>query len=317
MKLKNITGLTKRFFQDWKEFSFPVAFGRLRRDVPIGKWEKRRTFYENRVYRYLEKRYAPVIDQCIENHDASKEQPIKEKYIWTMWWQGEDQMPPIVKTCYQQLLRVSVGYTVTLITHENWDDYVTLPDHIVEKYKKGIIGPAHFSDVLRIALLNRWGGLWLDATVYSCKIPVEAFEIPFYTLHSPGLFPDFISRGKFSTFVLGFSYTSSLITSAIGRFFDAYWEKHNMAIDYLFFDYALCILSSHSRNVHTMISSLIENRQFYNLNVQLNRPIEKGALARLLEASPLHKLSYRQELQITDTDGNLTVFGHLLNRIIS
>ena len=39
-------------------------------------------------------------------------------------------------------------------------------EEIVEKWKRGIIGPAHFSDLIRLELLVRYGGYWIDATVY-------------------------------------------------------------------------------------------------------------------------------------------------------
>lgn len=34
------------------------------------------------------------------------------------------------------------------------------------KWNKGIINNANFSDVLRVEILSKYGGIWLDATVY-------------------------------------------------------------------------------------------------------------------------------------------------------
>ena len=36
--------------------------------------------------------------------------------------------------------------------------------NIEEKFEKGKIGMAHFSDLLRISLLAKWGGMWIDST---------------------------------------------------------------------------------------------------------------------------------------------------------
>ena len=42
---------------------------------------------------------------------------------------------------------------IVILTNENINDYVQLPDYIVEKYDKGIIPKAHFSDAIRNELL--------------------------------------------------------------------------------------------------------------------------------------------------------------------
>lgn len=48
----------------------------------------------------------------------------------------------------------------------NYHEYVTLPDYVVEKQKKGNISLTHFSDVLRFTLVYEYGGIWFDATIY-------------------------------------------------------------------------------------------------------------------------------------------------------
>ena len=40
-----------------------------------------------------------------------------------------------------------------------------MPDYITDKWQRGIIGNAHFSDLLRLELLIEKGGYWIDATV--------------------------------------------------------------------------------------------------------------------------------------------------------
>lgn len=45
-------------------------------------------------------------------------------------------------------------------------DWISLPEHIVRKWKEGKILHTQFSDICRIELLYRHGGLWFDATDY-------------------------------------------------------------------------------------------------------------------------------------------------------
>lgn len=66
---------------------------------------------------------------------------------------------------------------VILISYDNLEEYVHFPDYILEKWKKGQITNTHMTDLLRLELLIKYGGMWLDATVY-CSSP----NIPDYFL---------------------------------------------------------------------------------------------------------------------------------------
>ena len=99
--------------------------------------------------------------------------------IWCCWWQGEEQMPELVKLCHARLKQVipSDKVQLHLITLNNYREYVELPAHITEKFERKIITMTTMSDVLRFALLEKYGGYWLDATVFfTGSIPEEYFS---------------------------------------------------------------------------------------------------------------------------------------------
>ena len=48
---------------------------------------------------------------------------------------------------------------------KNLDKYIHLPNYILEKYKQGIITKPHFSDIIWIELLIKYGGTWVDASI--------------------------------------------------------------------------------------------------------------------------------------------------------
>lgn len=103
--------------------------------------------------------------------------------VWTMWWQGVEEAPEIVKACFRSQKRClpkDVEYTI--ITKDNYADYVTLPDYILEKVENGSMRLAHLSDIIRWMLLYQYGGLWLDSTILLMEpIEPEIFEYPLYT----------------------------------------------------------------------------------------------------------------------------------------
>ena len=92
-------------------------------------------------------------------------------------------MPEIVQMCNARLKQI-IPYDkaeLNIITLDNYKDYVDIPDIIIEKFEAGIVTMATMSDVLRFSLLERYGGYWLDATVFfTDDIPQEYFTRNFY-----------------------------------------------------------------------------------------------------------------------------------------
>ena len=103
-----------------------------------------------------------------------------EERIFTLWLQGEEQAPDIVKSCFASIRKHCTQPLVTL-DGETVFDWITLPEAIVEKYRAGKIKPAHFADICRVELLHTYGGYWLDSTCYvSAPIPAWITEHDFF-----------------------------------------------------------------------------------------------------------------------------------------
>jgi hypothetical protein len=135
--------------------------------------EKPFSFYrEKDCLRYLKKYYHKARNNGFQYvPDPPKKYP---PCIWTCWLQGYENAPPLVKACIASMEKYSGGYKVVILTEENIQDYVVLPGYIIEKYHKGIIPKANFTDLLRTALLINYGGIWLDAAVLLTReIPPE------------------------------------------------------------------------------------------------------------------------------------------------
>lgn len=56
----------------------------------------------------------------------------KDYKIWTLWWQGVDKMPPIVKATYESIKNAS-DKEVVLITKDNVYEYIEIPEYIKKK----------------------------------------------------------------------------------------------------------------------------------------------------------------------------------------
>lgn len=100
-------------------------------------------------------------------------------FIWTMWWQGEENAPMLVKRCIRSMRQNSNGANVIVITKDNFKDYVNVPKFILDRVMKEIT-LTHLSDIIRFELINNYGGIWIDSTVYvNDLIPMEIFDFDF------------------------------------------------------------------------------------------------------------------------------------------
>ncbi len=97
------------------------------------------------------------------------------KKIWFLWFQGKSQMPEIVKMCYDSWCFYNPDWEIVFLSDENLSQYVNLqsgPTAIgLKTGTENIPLPAQ-SDIIRINLLEKQGGVWVDATCY-CNQPLS------------------------------------------------------------------------------------------------------------------------------------------------
>lgn len=112
--------------------------------------------------------FDKTFKEYLENYKVTKdiEEGNKEysNNIWICWFQGIEDAPEIVKTCVNSIKNNSGVHNVVILTDDNYRNYVDIPDIIEKRRKEGIISRTAFSDILRMCLLAKHGGMWLDST---------------------------------------------------------------------------------------------------------------------------------------------------------
>ena len=194
---------------------------------------RRGAVIQKAVRRYLDKHFdfsQPLKDEPASDSCRSVNAPVSApEKIWTLWLQGEAQMPPVVRACIRSM-RENSGLEVVVLDETKLRDFITLPAYIQEKWEKGLIRPAHYADICRIELLYRYGGLWCDATDFIPKaIPGELMQEDFFVfLSGEKLF------GAYSFIQNCFirARRGSYLLAAWRRAIFAYWEKEDSAIEY-------------------------------------------------------------------------------------
>lgn len=105
--LQRIVKASKAFFKIKKIFGTKVAVSTFKDSIiPPGKSEK----YISTIQEYVDNELKSVIDTYNTNPPEHNTEPkstadvdADKLPIWCCWWQGEDNMPEIVKMCNARL----------------------------------------------------------------------------------------------------------------------------------------------------------------------------------------------------------------------
>ena len=135
------------------------------------KHRKRRCAAFGRILTGFMRNHYLCASDCVP--DLPVERQDSGEKIWTIWLQGEDQAPAIVKSCLASI-RDHCSQELVVLDGNTVFDHISLPAVIVEKYRAGKIRAAHFADICRVELLHKYGGYWMDATCFATA-PIPGF----------------------------------------------------------------------------------------------------------------------------------------------
>ena len=230
-----------------------------------------RCLWANEVdYRCVKRRYKNLASQITyENHYS------EGNTIWVMWWQGADvEKPSLIETCIDSIKRNKGDYDVIIIDKNNYKEYIEIPQFILDKFDNGIIGIAAFSDYVRFALMEKYGGWYLDATVYVTR-PITFHKGSFYSVRFVGLNKQ-ISRGKWAAY-LWYLPKGHPLAKFVHSVFDDYWTRFDSIINYFLIDCIIRTFYVYSPKFKKQIDSLIfDNPDHYFLQSEgLNSEYEE------------------------------------------
>lgn len=272
--------------------------------------------YEQFVFDFLEKEFMPLI-QKYKQFPNFVPSEYGSKYIWSLWWQGIEQAPEIVKVCLasQQDNMVSNDFKYIIITKDNWMQYITLPAHILEKVEGGKITLTHLSDIIRAELMKRYGGIWIDATVFcNKKVNIEPVNKIYTAKCSPT--PKSLTLGRWTGFLFGDKKGSRLF-SFMSEAFDQYWKKYDSLVAYLLIDYIIAIAYKYFPEVRKEYEQIPVNQAgIWDMLQKMNEEYNVDVWDYSLKNSDYWKLSYKDEfnggqLHEITPDGRLTYWGKL------
>lgn len=263
------------------------------------------------VESFLTKHFHQVIDTYKNIPNPSTTEERKKAPIFVCWWQGEENAPEIVRICIASIKRNAQDHPVVLITKSNWNEWTDIPDYILRKVESKQISFTHFSDILRMALLARHGGLWLDATMFVANpISETIFSKPYWTIHRE--VANSITRGRWTGYCQA-GQPNAFIHSFCRDFFYAYWTKYDKLVDYFLIDYVMDIGYRNLPHMQQLIDSVSpSNQKVLDLDRSFHLVYEQEAYRELVCSQTFFKLNWKRTYA-TDADGMVTMYQHFLD----
>lgn len=251
------------------------------------KREKYEEIQDKYIYDYLKNKYQYLIGDYNEKKRTYPKQ--KKKYIWVFWYQGEEKAPVVVKKCIQNIKDHALDYEVVVLNEKNIKNYIEVPEVILEKVEKGIITLTHFSDILRMGLLSKYGGIWVDATCFITSDVFKKFDNIEFNSNKK-------REAKWSAFFIGgkpnkvFSFCYQLLID--------YNTEEDGLIEYFLIDHVMRLCYKEIEGCKKIIDgATIRNDHLSDFVKKFDTIYEPKAYKKLLEYSELHKLTYKKKFK--------------------
>lgn len=231
-------------------------------------------YFHHKKYNYVKKYIKNKYNDIIENYKNIDNEInyIDEKCpIFIFWWQGMDDAPEIVKACLNSVKRHVGNHQINIIDKNNFRKYIDIPNYILENFNKGKISITHLSDVLRFNLLYKYGGIWIDATVYLTQdFDKELYNHRFYTVRHNKHKSYHVCKGLWTTSLIASGKNNQLM-KFMKELLSEYLKDNEIFISYLLIDALLAIAYENIEVFNKEIENVpINNTNFFELEKNLS-----------------------------------------------
>lgn len=270
--------------------------------------------YLIKKYRLIAQNSAFKVKSCSLRHEHPK-------VIWWCWLQGLNKAPAVVQACYNSLVHSawfkSQGYTVKVIDNANWRELVELPDYIVRKWSKNQIPPANFADLLRLQLLIKYGGTWVDSTVLCTSVSYFDFQgssVQRYLEADLFMFqykkPESDKWGGIGNWFIS-SCSNNEVLMVLRDMLFAYWKDYDCLLDYYMFHLFFSML----KNVYPLeIAAMPYGYAVPSVTLvhHWNEKFDKEKWERFTSKVCFHKLAYSVKKDVLERTG--TYYEYILDK---
>lgn len=248
------------------------------------------------VVPHLRQQYQSYLEQLIDKYSSKELHHRKSNKVWFCWLQGLDKAPELVHICLNSLHSNLPDYDIVVLTEDNLSDYVTYPNFILHKYKKRIIPKAHYTDLLRLELLNIYGGTWIDATILCTGFDSQQTKDIKAGLDADLFLFQHLEKGNdsfhgISNWFISASSNQKILLILRDMLYQ-YWEDYNCVVAYFIFHIFFTMIAEQMPE-EVMKMPRKNNRYCYYLEHRLGNIFDDGWMKELEARCCFHKLSGR------------------------
>ena len=269
---------------------------------------------ENNARKICEKRHKVTREflekefyEFIINYEFNTCNQENSKIIWTLWMQGYENAPELVKSTIDSIRKFAElnNFQFILLEENTIEKYVVFPKLIKEKMDLGVIDYTKISDILRVSLLAKYGGTWVDATIYMKEEFDSSLLLQnYYTIKTGGIedYSPNISNNRWKGFFL--SGNSSLFSFTRDFFFE-YYSRYDIAVDYLLIDYIFDIAYKYDEKIKNQMLELEKsNPNLFWLESHLGDEFDQKVWDNITETTKAFKTTYKLSGKIKSNKNN-------------
>ncbi len=240
------------------------------------------------VRKHLDALRSDAAADAARASDASVSDAVGERLpVWSYWDGLERDAPPLVRACFAQLRRVHPD--VRILDAAAARELVPMA-HVIERRLRG--RPAQRSDLIRVTLLARHGGIWIDATAYA---PAPLTE-PVAARLAAGVFYLRWGGQQISNWLIGARAGNRLIAMQRAAL-EAWWTERDDLPDYFLYHRLFEALVAEDAEARRIAKAMprVSTIPSHLLQLAMLRPYDPGEVRLILEAAMAQKLSYKYD----------------------
>ena len=224
-------------------------------------------------------------DFILQNLPIYNHTHIYNNTIYWCWLQEKIDIP-ILNACLNSVIRNNKGNKIVVINKNNIHQYVHFPLYILNKLNNNSMSNTHFSDLLRLELLIKYGGTWIDATVLMTKYNDIFFRKDLFLFQTIGKSPK-----KFSSWFLTSEKDSPILKTTLDLLYE-YWRTNYKLNDYFLLHYFLKIsFNIYNKDFNKIVKFSRDNAHL--MQKYLFKPFKNIIYNQIINKSPIHKLTYK------------------------
>lgn len=234
------------------------------------------------------------------------------KQLFIFWDSGFNNAPFAVKKCLLSWKLKNQSWTIIVLDQSTIKRYINIKKEI-PKIETKIIPKAAYSDIIRICLLEKYGGLWCDATTFCVKSLDNWLEkhiqTGFFAFRNPGK-----DRLLSSWFLYG-EKDNYIIKKWKEKTID-FWNTHDTIDMYFWFHYLFNDLYKTDTKIQKIWNSVPKcpAKDPHRIRGILVKPLNQNVKKHIdNKVAPLYKLTYKYNIEKYNNKCNMAYLFKKLN----